>query len=204
MKWSWKIGKFLGVDVYLHTTFFLLIGWIALSYWFRENSLVAVLSGVGFILALFASVVFHEYGHALAARGRRPAGRARSTPRRRGRRRLLPHGGRRRGPPRAREAGLRRGAPVRQRRGEHLGIRDRIDPQVPFGARIVECVARGVDRQAVRFVQAVATQLSSPKEVAAAGQFGDESIVADCGQRIEIAEFGLSIDRATQVNGPCG
>jgi Zn-dependent protease len=68
MKWSWKIGKFLGIDVYLHTTFFLLIGWIALSYWFRENSLVAVLSGVGFILALFASVVFHEYGHALAAR----------------------------------------------------------------------------------------------------------------------------------------
>jgi Zn-dependent protease/predicted transcriptional regulator len=68
MKWSWKIGKFLGIDVYLHTTFFLLIGWIALSYWFRENNLVAVLSGVGFILALFASVVFHEYGHALAAR----------------------------------------------------------------------------------------------------------------------------------------
>jgi Zn-dependent protease/predicted transcriptional regulator len=68
MKWSWKIGKFLGVDVYLHTTFFLLIGWIALSYWLQENNLVAVLSGVGFILALFASVVFHEYGHALMAR----------------------------------------------------------------------------------------------------------------------------------------
>jgi Zn-dependent protease len=68
MKWSWKIGKFLGIDVYLHTTFFLLIAWIALSYWLQENSLVAVLSGVGFILALFASVVFHEYGHALMAR----------------------------------------------------------------------------------------------------------------------------------------
>ena len=68
MKWSWKIGNFLGIDVYLHTTFFLLIGWIALSYWLQENSLVAVLSGVGFILALFASVVFHEYGHALTAR----------------------------------------------------------------------------------------------------------------------------------------
>lgn len=68
MKWSWKIGKFAGIDVYLHTTFFLLIGWIALSYWFQENSLVAVISGVGFILALFASVVLHEYGHALTAR----------------------------------------------------------------------------------------------------------------------------------------
>jgi Zn-dependent protease/predicted transcriptional regulator len=62
------MGKFLGIDVYLHTTFFLLIGWIALSYWLQENSLVAVFSGVGFILALFASVVFHEYGHALTAR----------------------------------------------------------------------------------------------------------------------------------------
>jgi Zn-dependent protease/predicted transcriptional regulator len=68
MKWSWKIGKFLGIDVFLHTTFFLLIGWIALSFWLQENSLVAVFSGVGFILALFASVVFHEYGHALTAR----------------------------------------------------------------------------------------------------------------------------------------
>ena len=68
MKWSWKIGKFAGIDVYLHTTFFLLIGWIALSYWFQENSLTAVVSGVGFILALFASVVLHEYGHALTAR----------------------------------------------------------------------------------------------------------------------------------------
>jgi Zn-dependent protease len=68
MKWSWRIGKFAGIDVYLHATFFLLIGWIALSYWIRENSLAAVVSGVGFILALFASVVLHEYGHALTAR----------------------------------------------------------------------------------------------------------------------------------------
>ncbi len=68
MKWSWKIGRFAGIDVYLHTTFFLLIGWIALSYWFQENSLSAVVAGVGFILALFASVVLHEYGHALTAR----------------------------------------------------------------------------------------------------------------------------------------
>jgi Zn-dependent protease len=68
MKWSLKVGKFLGIDVYLHTTFFLMIGWIGLSYWLQENSLMAVASGVGFILALFASVVLHEYGHALTAR----------------------------------------------------------------------------------------------------------------------------------------
>jgi Zn-dependent protease/CBS domain-containing protein len=68
MKWSWKIGRFLGIDVYLHTTFFLLIGWIAFSNWFQENSIAAVFTGVGFILALFVSVVLHEYGHSLAAR----------------------------------------------------------------------------------------------------------------------------------------
>ena len=68
MKWSWKIGTFAGIDVYLHTTFFLLIGWIAISYWIAENTIAAVISGVGFILALFGSVVLHEYGHALTAR----------------------------------------------------------------------------------------------------------------------------------------
>ena len=68
MKWSWKLGKFAGIDVYLHTTFLLLIGWIALTNWLQENSLVAVIFGVGFILALFASVILHEYGHALTAR----------------------------------------------------------------------------------------------------------------------------------------
>ena len=68
MKWTLKIGRFAGIDVFLHTTFFLMIGWIGLTYWLQENSFVAVITGVGFILALFASVVLHEYGHALTAR----------------------------------------------------------------------------------------------------------------------------------------
>jgi len=68
MKWSLKIGKFLGIDVYLHTTFLLMLGWIGVTSWLQENSLAAVISGVGFILAIFGSVVLHEYGHALTAR----------------------------------------------------------------------------------------------------------------------------------------
>lgn len=68
MKWSWKLGRFAGIDVYMHTTFLVLIGFIALSHWLQERSLAAVLSGVGFILALFLCVVLHEYGHALTAR----------------------------------------------------------------------------------------------------------------------------------------
>jgi Zn-dependent protease len=68
MKWTLKVGRFAGIDVFLHTTFFLMIFWIGITYWIQENSVAAVISGVGFILALFASVVLHEYGHALTAR----------------------------------------------------------------------------------------------------------------------------------------
>ena len=68
MKWSWKLGRFAGIDVFIHATFLLLIGWIALSHWLQGKSLAATMAGVGFILALFVCVVLHEYGHALTAR----------------------------------------------------------------------------------------------------------------------------------------
>ena len=68
MKWAWRLGRFAGIDVYIHVTFLLIIGWIALSYWSADGSLSAAAAGVGFILALFACVVLHEYGHALTAR----------------------------------------------------------------------------------------------------------------------------------------
>jgi Zn-dependent protease/predicted transcriptional regulator len=68
MKWSWKIGTFAGIAVYMHATFLLLLGWIALSHWMQYQSLLPTLTGVAFILALFVCVVLHEYGHALTAR----------------------------------------------------------------------------------------------------------------------------------------
>lgn len=68
MKWSWKIGEFAGIGVYMHATFLLLIGWVALSGWLAGRTLNAALSGVVFILVLFLCVVLHEYGHALTAR----------------------------------------------------------------------------------------------------------------------------------------
>jgi Zn-dependent protease len=68
MKWSWKIGEAAGIGVYVHATFLLLIGWVALSYWLQGGSLPIVLAGIGFILALFGCVVLHEFGHALTAR----------------------------------------------------------------------------------------------------------------------------------------
>lgn len=68
MKWQWKIGNFFGIDVYMHATFLLLIGWVGVSHWLDQQSWSAVLSGIAFILLLFVFVVMHEYGHALTAR----------------------------------------------------------------------------------------------------------------------------------------
>jgi Zn-dependent protease/predicted transcriptional regulator len=68
MKWSWRIGEFAGISVYVHATFFLLIAWVALSHWIQEQSISAAVNGTAFILALFGCVVLHEFGHALTAR----------------------------------------------------------------------------------------------------------------------------------------
>jgi Zn-dependent protease/CBS domain-containing protein len=68
MKWQWKLGTFAGIDVYIHATFLLLIGWIGYSYWLQYGTIAKVVEGILFILALFLCVVLHEYGHALTAR----------------------------------------------------------------------------------------------------------------------------------------
>ena len=68
MKWSFKIARVAGIDVYMHTTFLILVGFVGLSYWFNEQSVPAVVEGIAFLLALFGSVLLHEFGHALTAR----------------------------------------------------------------------------------------------------------------------------------------
>lgn len=68
MRWSWKIAEIAGMPVYIHATFLLLLGWVALSNWASERTLAGTLAAVAFILAVFACVVLHEFGHALVAR----------------------------------------------------------------------------------------------------------------------------------------
>lgn len=68
MKWSLRVGKLLGIDVYLHFTFLLLLIFLGFVYWRSTQNVAATLQGVAFILALFTCVVLHELGHAVMAR----------------------------------------------------------------------------------------------------------------------------------------
>ena len=68
MKWSWKISTIAGIDVFIHATFLLIIGWVGLSYWQQTRTLAGTLEGIVFTLILFGCVVLHEFGHALTAR----------------------------------------------------------------------------------------------------------------------------------------
>ena len=68
MKWSWRVGRIAGIDLYVHVTFVILVGWVALSHYLARRSGADALMGVAFILTLFAIVVLHELGHALTAR----------------------------------------------------------------------------------------------------------------------------------------
>lgn len=68
MKWSLKIGVIAGIGIYVHATFLLLLGWVALSYYLAGQSIAMIINGVAFMLALFGIVVLHELGHALTAK----------------------------------------------------------------------------------------------------------------------------------------
>ena len=68
MRWSIKIARIAGIDVYMHLTFLILLGWIAISYYLPNHSIDAAIQGVLFILAVFTTIVLHELGHALTAR----------------------------------------------------------------------------------------------------------------------------------------
>src|SRR5437588_2592146 len=67
MGWSLPIFRIAGIQLRIHVTFLLLIGWLAFSYYSAVDSAVAA-ARILFVLLLFACVVLHEFGHALAAK----------------------------------------------------------------------------------------------------------------------------------------
>jgi len=69
MLWSGSFKLFTVGEtaVRVHPTFFLLLAWIAVVNWLAAGPAAAV-SGVIFVVILFACVLLHEFGHIVAAR----------------------------------------------------------------------------------------------------------------------------------------
>jgi Zn-dependent protease len=68
MSWSWHLGRLFGIDTRVHASFLLLLLWAGMSGYGGGGTLFDAVSGVIFMIAVFASVVAHELGHALTAR----------------------------------------------------------------------------------------------------------------------------------------
>lgn len=68
-KWSFSLGRILGIQVYVHFTFFLLLAFVGFTEWMRSSNPAAAVIAVLFLVSLFGCVLLHEFGHALAARG---------------------------------------------------------------------------------------------------------------------------------------
>jgi Zn-dependent protease len=67
MSWAFRIARIAGIDVRVHFTFLLLLGWFGVVY-YEAGGARAAAFGVAFILLLFLCVLLHEFGHAFAAR----------------------------------------------------------------------------------------------------------------------------------------
>ncbi len=68
MRWSWKLGRIAGIDVYVHATFLLLIVWLGARALAADAGAARFLAELSFVLLVFACIVLHELGHALTAR----------------------------------------------------------------------------------------------------------------------------------------
>jgi Zn-dependent protease len=68
MNYSWKLGRLCGIDIYLHWSFLIVPAWVALTTLAAGAALASAVSATLFIFAVFACVLLHELGHALAAR----------------------------------------------------------------------------------------------------------------------------------------
>jgi stage IV sporulation protein FB len=67
MPWSITIARVAGSEIRIHLTFFLLLAFVGFDD-YQQGGAAAALRGIVLIVAVFACVVLHEFGHALAAR----------------------------------------------------------------------------------------------------------------------------------------
>jgi stage IV sporulation protein FB len=67
MSWSITIGRIAGSEIRIHLTFLIFLAWIAIAEYLSGGG-DAALGSVVFVVAVFACVLLHELGHAVAAR----------------------------------------------------------------------------------------------------------------------------------------
>lgn len=67
MRWSYRIGQIAGTDIKVHVTFLLVVGWWAILG-YEEGGPSGALTSALALLALFACILLHEFGHILMAR----------------------------------------------------------------------------------------------------------------------------------------
>ncbi len=67
MQWSFRVGRIAGIEVRIHITFLVLLAFFGFLF-HRSGGMPAAIDGMLFILLLFACVLLHEFGHALAAK----------------------------------------------------------------------------------------------------------------------------------------
>ena len=73
LNWSIRLFRIAGIQLAVHSTFFLLLAYYAWDGWqsasrYGESGLVGALSSASSVLFLFIFVILHEFGHAFAAR----------------------------------------------------------------------------------------------------------------------------------------
>ncbi|MEE9193221.1 MAG: site-2 protease family protein [Thermodesulfobacteriota bacterium] len=68
MKWSWKIGRFSGIDLKIHATFAIIILWVIYNHAIAGDGLRTTVESLIFVLIIFTCVILHEFGHALTAK----------------------------------------------------------------------------------------------------------------------------------------
>lgn len=67
MRWTYTIGKVAGTDIKVHLTFLILVAfWAMVGY--QQGGTAGAVGATILLLALFACVVLHEFGHILTAR----------------------------------------------------------------------------------------------------------------------------------------
>lgn len=68
MSWAWRVATVAGIPINVHGTFAILILFILLSGLASGSGVASAVASVLFILAIFATIILHELGHALTAR----------------------------------------------------------------------------------------------------------------------------------------